>query len=468
MAKKKPDAEAVRFNPIANIDCILDDIEKDYGLSGTSLDASEMCTTTSLLCLDMILGGGIRPGWYTFLGGEQSCKSTLANTIMASVLAPVVAMFDYEGSTSAAYIENIQRTNGQPLSVDELFGVRDQKSQKWIIRPRVRYYAEGVAEKFFDFLAKLERKLPDKVRMGDSWFYVYENSKDNKSLVGSNYDQSYFKKTGKLRVPASDGSLQAVLVLDSLPAMLPERLDVDDPGSGMAAQARMFSEQLKRVKGKMKAKRIAVLAVNQLRKAPAVMFGNPEYEPCGEAVRFYSDVRLRMQPRVMNAAPGNATVGKGSIEEEESLCGGTDTYRYIHVRAIKNKLSNPNMETWVRLWITDSDNQARGLDPVWDTWRYLVDTGQASGKRNAVKIAFGSHVSKSMKWLQFKALIVGGKKLRKETCAAVGLKAIDLRALCRAQLANGEGQLKYFEAKKLAVAEKASKTKDVSSSDDPE
>lgn len=181
--------------------------------------------------------------------------------------------FVTHNSTDAEYLANILKSNRIDANVEDVFGIRDPKTGKWLVKPRVRYYSETVAEKFFDYLAKLERLLPDVRKIGDDWFYIYENTKPNKSIVGSKYDKSYFSKTGKFRVPAPNGNLQALVICDSYPAMLPEKMDTDDPSNAMAMQARMFSEQMKRVKGRMKAKRIAVIGINQLRQKPAVMFG---------------------------------------------------------------------------------------------------------------------------------------------------------------------------------------------------
>lgn len=447
------------FNPLADIDSDLDSIEKDYSLSGATLTDKEKRLSTGNLELDSIIGGGLLPGWYTFFGGEQSCKSTGANSLMAAALnteVPVISMWDYEGSTSHEYLSNIMKTLGVKMSIEEVFGIQDPSTAEWIKKPRVRYYSESVAEKFFDYVAKLERTLPDKILMGDQWYYVYEHKdhtgkviKRNEKIVGNRYDKEYFKKTGKYRIPAKDGNLQALVILDSLPAMLPERMDVDDPGSGMAAQARMFSEQIKRIKGKMRSKRIALIAVNQLRKAPAVMFGNPEYEPCGEAPKYYSDVRLRMGPRVLNAAPGMSE--KGMILEEKSVTGkGVDTYRMIEVRAQKNKLSVPNLSGWVRLWIEDGNGDARGFDPVWDTWRYLVNSGQAKGARNSIKLNIeGKAVTKNaLKWMEFKILILGSKDQQKKVFENIGVKPFDIREWCKKDLASGKGFAKILEVKR--------------------
>ena len=287
----KVEVEApVLFNPLADIDDEIDLIEKSYALTGSSLGSDEDRQHTGLLELDCILGKGIKAGWYTFFGPEQSCKSTGASTWMTAALnsnVPIIQYWDYEGSQSPEYLENIMEVAGITMPIEEVFGIRDPKTQKWAIKPRVRYYSEGVGERFFDSLARLERILPDKLKMNSIWYYVYDGTKANRAIVGDKFDKNYWRKTGKFRVEAGNGNLQALIILDSYPAMLPEKQDVDDPGSAMAVQARMFSDQIKRVKGKLKAKCIAVVGVNQLRKAPMVSYGSPEYEPGGEALKFY-------------------------------------------------------------------------------------------------------------------------------------------------------------------------------------
>lgn len=434
------------FNPLANIDEQLDKIEKDFSLAGSSINSTEERLHTGMLVFDLIMGKGILPGWYTFFGPEQSCKSTGANTLLGAALdseVPILAMWDFEGSTTPSYLSNILKIQGSTTSINKVFGQKDDKGN-WVLRPRVRYYSEGVAEKFFDYLASLERKLPDKLKIEDYWYYVYENTKENRKLVEGNYDKAYFSKTNKFRVPAKDGTLQALIIVDSYPAMLPERLDVEDPGAGMAAQARMFSEQLRRVKGKLRSKRIAVIGINQLRKAPGVMYGNPEYEPSGEAIRFFSDCRIRMYPRSLSAIPG--AKGKGMIEEEPGINGGKDHYRYIHARAIKNKLSVPNIEGWLRLWIADASGEAMGLDPVFDTWTYLVETGQVIGKRNSFKLNLEGkeNPDKSVSWMDFKTWILGDKHQRIEVCKYLGIRSFNLRDFCKKQLSIGNGLDLFF------------------------
>lgn len=268
---------ASSFDPYVNIDDVLDGIEKDFSLTNSTLDRTEQRTSTGLLSLDLVLGGGIVPGgWYTLFGHEQTCKSTLASTILANSLntsVPVVQIWDYEGSVSSEYIDSIMKSCGIHAKIEDLFGLKDQDGH-WVVKPRARYYAESILEKFFDNMAKLQRILPDKIKIGDSWFLIYDEIKENQKRLSGQYDPKYYKSAGKLKIPSEDnGDMQALLIVDSYPAMLPSKQDVDETNNAMAIQARAFSDNLKRVKGKMRNKRMTVIGINQLRDKPGVSFG---------------------------------------------------------------------------------------------------------------------------------------------------------------------------------------------------
>lgn len=97
------DLEAVETDPsgLEDFDAILDALEKDVGLSSVN-PASRVNTSTGLLSLDLMLEGGlVTGGWYTFFGGEQSSKSTLAMTQLARAAVlrqiPILMYFDFEG-----------------------------------------------------------------------------------------------------------------------------------------------------------------------------------------------------------------------------------------------------------------------------------------------------------------------------------------------------------------------------------
>ena len=185
-------ATSAAFNPYAMLDDVLDDIEKHVGLSESSLETDGRMSTGNLM-LDLILGGGITAGWYTNFGQEQSCKTTGAVTIMAAAInanVPIKYYFDFEGSATPDYIENIMRNIGVKADVKSIFGVRDEKTGKYIVPPTVRYKSEAVAEKFFDTLASLERKLPDKKKIGSTWYYIYESKKMVKGKLVANKENA--------------------------------------------------------------------------------------------------------------------------------------------------------------------------------------------------------------------------------------------------------------------------------------
>lgn len=443
-----------------DLDAILLNIENSTGLSQLDITSNKVKTSTGLLSLDLVLSGGlVTGGWYTMFGGEQSCKSTLCSTQMANAInseIPYLLYFDYEGSFQSDYFLSIARHVGavSPALTNaeanqKIFGLADEKGN-WVIKPRIRYYPMDIGEKFFDYVSKLMRTLPDKLYREDNWWLVYDPEvkahKDHVKATKPKFDEKLFKKTGKWWVKTDNGNPQALITVDSYPAMNPEKMDVDDPSAAMAMQARMFSDNIKRVKGKMKSKRITIMGVNQLRLRPGVSFGNPEYEPCGEALKFNSDVRIRMASRSVQG-------GSGQYEEEPGINGGVDQYRYIHFRAHKNKLSVPNLEGWARVWVRDAEGEAHGFDPVYDTFFFLKELGLISGTKNKLKIALPQMEGhKALSWLNFKKLILGNKKMVRDTLESVGVKKyFHLRNVLFAMIASGKAMEAFFQRRKGAA-----------------
>jgi RecA/RadA recombinase len=194
-----------------------------------------------------------------------------------------------------------------------------------------------------------------------------------------------------------------------------------------------------------------------------IVHNSPETEPGGQALKFFSDVRFRFFPRALSGAPYNPK-GEGQLEKEPSLTypGGEDHYRYIHVSAAKNKLSPPGRQTWLRIWVQDGNGDAQGYDPVFDTFHYLMQTGQASGKKSAVKlnVAGLGEATKSITWLEFKTLVLGSKALREPVCDKIGYRNIDLRKGCFAQIKKGKSEAMYLAQNKAALSKKATDDED--------
>uniref|UniRef100_A0AB39CE25 DNA recombination protein recA n=1 Tax=Pseudomonas phage HRDY3 TaxID=3236930 RepID=A0AB39CE25_9VIRU len=460
------------FNPYANFEDEIDNMEKKVGLTSMSVSEKEDRLDTGSLCVNLQMAGGLLAGgWYTFYGEEQSCKTTLATLVMGSIIRKADFMgkaffFDYEGSFSAEYANAMWKYNGngKAQQAEEVFGVQD-KEGNYLIRPRIRYFAPSVGEDFFDAMSDIMRKLPSVLKIDGEYYFIYANTKANQKLTAGFYDAKYFKKFNKFKVPAPHGLPQAVFLVDSYPAMLSRRADEKEDGTdGLASQARMFADGIKRVKGKMKEKRVLVLGINQLREVPMAMYGPDKKEPCGTALRFFADCRFRMSPI-------SIPHGKGMMEEEPSISGeGVDTYRYIKCHAFKNKLGGPQKSNMVlRLYVANEDGEGLGFDRVWDTWMYLKETGQISGQRNKIKFGDGTpFAGHTLSWMDLKKMVDGDKNLIKAGCEKMKIKPIRLYEWCRRQIESGKGYDLYLDQIKNTHTKKAAKAAAAGDGDDEE
>ena len=473
---------------------VIDEINFKMADADTLDDVHPM--STGSLTLDYILGGGIRPAMYTLAGGEQSSKTTHAIVVMAAAIqsgVPVVALRDFEGSSgnSIPYVTSILETMGVKFkNKDQIFGKKDPNTGKWLVRPRVRYSASTKGTAFFDWLVKVLIRLPDKKMLNGKWYLVYEDTKENKSQYDQYSIDGMSKKFGRgIYIPAPDGGLQGLVIVDSWPAMSPDMKDEETGATGLGALARMFSEQLPRVKGYLVSKKVALFGVNQLREKPMTM-GDPRYEPGGNALKYNSDARIWFTQRALSAVPLWPTgVVKHkrllNFETEKSLVGGHDEYRYVHAGAKKNKLSAQGRDGFVRLWTKDGNGEAHGIDPVWDVMHYLQRTGQLEGRgRKAFSLLlYPSQTSKlyepqkkksesptlvqplvlkGLTWELMKRWILGDSSDHKEISAKVGLKkATDIRGFCFKQMASGVSEI-------LFAAHDKGKSKAKSSDDDEE
>ena len=443
------------FDYLSLLNTTIDDISRREGFESDTLeDLPPM--STGLLVMDLLYGGGIRPGWYTHFGREQSCKTTGALTIMASAIkhkVPLIAFCDYENSTrnSKIYVGNILQGMGVTTPIDEIFGRHNKKTGDWEIPPKVRFRSESRGDVFFTWLHNILVALPDKRCINGEWWVVFDETKENVAKLGEFANKTMAKRYGKgLWLPATDGgTLQAVIFVDSYPGMNPLANDEDDPNQTIALQARMFSAGLRRVKGRLASKMVAVVGINQLRVNPLAMYGPNEVEPCGESLKFNSDVRCKFTPRASGFPLWGEINKESKFEEEPSAEGeGIDRYRYIQIFTFKNKLWTPNRLGWLRLWHSDYEGMGRGFDPVFDTAYYLMLTGQLKGRgRKSMQIKLRGVGMKDfvpIKWNDIKWWVLGDKDEHAEICERLGLqKAFGLRSLCFKQLENGVAEKMY-------------------------
>ncbi len=116
-----------------------------------------------------------------------------------------------------------------------------------------------------------------------------------------------------------------IIVIDSVAALVPKaELEGEMGDSKMGLQARLMSQALRKLTGTINKTGCACVFINQLREKIGVMFGNPETTTGGNALKFYSSVRLDIR-RI------------GQIKDNENAVVGNRT----RVRVVKNKMAPP-------------------------------------------------------------------------------------------------------------------------------
>lgn len=116
-----------------------------------------------------------------------------------------------------------------------------------------------------------------------------------------------------------------VLVIDSVAALVPKaEIEGQMGDSFMGLQARLMSQALRKLTGAISKSRTCCIFTNQIREKIGVMFGNPETTTGGNALKFYSSVRLDI--RKVTAIKDNA---------------GVVTGHRTRVKVVKNKMAPP-------------------------------------------------------------------------------------------------------------------------------
>ena len=118
-----------------------------------------------------------------------------------------------------------------------------------------------------------------------------------------------------------------IIVIDSVAALVPRaEIEGDMGDSHMGLHARLMSQALRKLTGSMNRTKTSVLFINQIRMKIGVVFGNPETTTGGNALKFYTSVRLDIR-RI------------GSIKEGQEIIGNR-----TRVRVVKNKMAPPFKE----------------------------------------------------------------------------------------------------------------------------
>jgi recombination protein RecA len=118
-----------------------------------------------------------------------------------------------------------------------------------------------------------------------------------------------------------------LIVVDSVAALTPKaEIDGEMGDSHMGLQARLMSQALRKITGITGKTNTTVIFINQLRMKIGIMFGNPETTTGGNALKFYSSVRL-------------------DIRQKDKILSGEEMVGFVaRVKVVKNKVSPPFRE----------------------------------------------------------------------------------------------------------------------------
>jgi recombination protein RecA len=115
-----------------------------------------------------------------------------------------------------------------------------------------------------------------------------------------------------------------VLVIDSVAALVPKaELEGEMGDHHVGLQARLMSQALRKLTGSVAKSNTTIIFINQIRIKIGVMFGNPETTTGGNALKFYSSIRLEIR-RI------------GAIKDRDEVIGNQ-----TRVKVVKNKLAPP-------------------------------------------------------------------------------------------------------------------------------
>jgi recombination protein RecA len=161
---------------------------------------------------------------------------------------------------------------------------------------------------------------------------------DAEHALDINYGKKLGIKVPNLLVSQPDNAEQAleitdllvcsnsidVVIIDSVAALIPKaELEGNMGDLHVGLQARLMSQALRKLTGNVKRSNSLLIFINQIRSKIGVVFGNPEVTTGGNALKFYSSIRLEI--RII-----------GKIKQDDKILGNK-----VKVKVVKNKLAPP-------------------------------------------------------------------------------------------------------------------------------
>ena len=153
--------------------------------------------------------------------------------------------------------------------------------------------------------------------------------------LGVNTDELWVSQpdTGEQALEIAESLVRSgavdIIVIDSVAALTPQaEIEGDMGDSHMGLQARLMSQALRKLTGILAKSNTCLIFINQLRMKIGVMFGNPETTTGGNALKFYSSIRMEVRKI--------ETIDKGS----DDVIGNR-----VRVKIVKNKMAPPFKKT---------------------------------------------------------------------------------------------------------------------------
>lgn len=190
------------------------------------------------------------------------------------------------------------------------------------------------------------------------------------------FDPTYAKKIGvnleKLLISQPDNGEQAleiaetlvrsnaidVIVIDSVAALTPRKEIEGEMGdSHVGLQARLMSQALRKLTSAISRAKTCVIFINQIRMKIGVMYGNPETTTGGNALKFYSSVRIDVR-RIASLKKGEEVVGNR-----------------VRAKIVKNKLAAPFKEAEFDIMFDEGISRSSSVIDVAEEMGVLKKTG---------------------------------------------------------------------------------------------
>lgn len=426
------------LDSIFKLQKIFDDAAKSESVFYTSMSAEAATAgtiSTGVLTMDLLFGGGHLPGRFTyFYGPTGSCKSTmLFHSIREAAKAnTLVAMVDSEASTDPAYLRKLG------VDIELLKGAKNKKG--WDTKPQFLHHYPHNVEGAFAWMFKVLTRLPDKIMLEDPkegmrYFLVDPEYKYNSSSWMSVTNGIKAKKI----VEVEEATPQVFFLVDSL-RMVTRATMEDLENQQPALLAKALHRGFSLVKSLLGKKMCNLIATNHLNLNPLDKY-NKESEPGGEAVKFFPDVKVKLQ----------VSKYKSNVITENHVSGdGYDRYSEGKAYIYKNKGGTSHREIDYRIWLDEQGEPGRGICPVYDMFQFLTCTqqlGVANEKDGTFKILVPGYESSPLDYPTFKKYVLTNPEAEK------------LKDDCHAQFKNGAAQDMYYTFLKTLNNEDAKKKK---------